>query len=72
MKIVDCWIHNEKTAVYCTGESVKNLIYKKTVTIGGSKYNVIGHDLLRSSTGIENVMLLLDSTSLLSTPQEIM
>lgn len=31
MKIFDCWIHDGKTAVYCTGESVKQLVSKATM-----------------------------------------
>lgn len=34
MEIVDCWIHNGKTAVYCTGKSVEQLIDHNAVWIG--------------------------------------
>lgn len=71
MMIVDCWKQDGRIAVYCTGESVKQLINKQIVSIGGSNYNVVGHDLLRSITGIESVMLLLDTSSMFTTPQEI-
>ena len=46
MKIVDCWIQDGKTAVYCTGESVKQLVSKKTVNIGTTSYEILGHDIL--------------------------
>ncbi|MER2149854.1 MAG: hypothetical protein ABS987_11990 [Ruminococcus sp.] len=71
MKIVDCWIHDGKTAVYCTGESVKQLVSKTTVNIGTTSYEILGHDILISSTGVVNVMLLLNTTDVFSTPQDI-
>ena len=71
MKIVDCWMYDGKTAVYCTGESVKQLASKTTVNIGTTPYKILGHDILISSTGVVNVMLLLDTTDMFSTPQDI-
>lgn len=61
MMIVDCWKQDGRIAVYCTGESVKQLINKQIVSIGGSNYNVVGHDLLRSITGIESVTVIYNS-----------
>ena len=71
MKVVDCWEQEGKMAVYCTGESVEELITQKNVCIGSSCYRVIGNDLLISLTGVKSVMLLLDTSTMISTPQEI-
>ncbi len=71
MKIVGCWIQDGKTAVYCTGKSVKQLISKTTVNIGSMCYEILGYDILISSSGVENVMLLLNSTEMFYTPQDI-
>ena len=71
MKVVDCWEQEGRTAVYCTGESVEVLITQKNVYIGSSCFRVIGHDLMISITGVKSVMLLLDTSSMIPTPQEI-
>lgn len=71
MKVVDCWEQDGKTAVYCTGKSVEQLITQKNVCIDSFCYRVIGHDLMISLTGVKSVMLLLDTTSMIPTPQEI-
>lgn len=71
MKIVDCWMQDGKTAVYCTGKTVKQLVSRTTVNIGTTSYEILGHDILISSTGVVSVMLLLNTTDTFSTPQDI-
>ena len=71
MEIVDSWMQDGRTAVYCTGKSVEQLISQENVYIGSSCYRVIGYDLMISITGVKSVMLLLDTSSMISTPLEI-
>ena len=47
------------------------IVSKTTVNIGTTSYEILGHDILISSTGVVNVMLLLNTTDVFSTPQDI-
>lgn len=69
--IIDCWLQDGKTAIYCAGDRIRELPSRKKVCIRKETFDVLGYDILTALTGETNVMLLLDTQKQFIVPVEI-
>lgn len=71
MTIVDSWIQEGKSVIYCSGNDIENYIKRKHLIINNIKYYILQSQLLISISGIKNAIFLLDTKEKINFPLDI-